>query len=120
LIIFENDKIYIKKEDSQIPWLIVFTKKEYKEISEVPRELQIEVLDILNFIEKEMISYYNPKKINHASFGNYLPRVHYHIMARFEDDEYFPEPMWGKKQRDSNLKLPSFDNFCKIIIEKLS
>ena len=58
-----------------------------------------------------MLSYFAPEKINIASFGNYVPHVHFHIMARFKEDSYFPEPMWGKKQKDSDLKLPSFEVF---------
>jgi diadenosine tetraphosphate (Ap4A) HIT family hydrolase len=42
-------------------------------------------------------------KINIASFGNLLPQVHWHIMARFETDSYFPEPMWGQKQRACSM-----------------
>ena len=57
----------------------------------------------------------NPDKINIASFGNYVPHVHFHIMARFKEDSFFPEPMWGKKQREANLDLPSFE----IFIDKL-
>ena len=73
----------------------------------------------LDIIEKEMISYYNPAKINIASFGNYLPHLHFHIMARFEDDSYFPEPMWGKKMRESECHLGDFDTFLYNIITKL-
>jgi hypothetical protein len=47
--------------------------------------------------------------VNIASFGNLLPQVHWHIMARFETDSYFPEPMWGQKQRAAQLDLPSFE-----------
>jgi hypothetical protein len=32
-------------------------------------------------------------------------------MARFETDSYFPEPMWGQKQREVQLGLPSFEMF---------
>jgi hypothetical protein len=39
-------------------------------------------------------------------------------MARFEEDSYFPEPMWGKKQRDGKLNLPSFENFYEILKKK--
>jgi hypothetical protein len=38
-------------------------------------------------------------------------------MARFKEDSYFPEPMWGKKQRDGKLDLPSFDEFYEKIKE---
>jgi hypothetical protein len=30
-------------------------------------------------------------------------------MACFETDSYFPEPMWGQKQREAQLDLPSFE-----------
>ncbi len=66
-----------------------------------------------------MIEYYHPEKINIASFGNYVPHVHFHIMARFKEDSYFPEPMWGKKQRNANLNLPDFSKFCEIVKESL-
>lgn len=118
-VIYENETIRIEVETSEIPWLKVFTQKPYKEMSEVPGSIKLEIYDLLDTIEKEMIAYYDPKKINLASFGNYVPHVHWHIMARFEEDSYFPEPMWGTKQRKSNLKLPDFERFCEKIVSKI-
>jgi diadenosine tetraphosphate (Ap4A) HIT family hydrolase len=66
-----------------------------------------------------MIAYFNPKKINLAEFGNYLPHLHWHIMARFEEDSYYPEPMWGEKQRDAVLNLPSLNKFYEVLKQKL-
>lgn len=117
--IYENENIRIEIEASEIPWLKIFTQHPYKEMSEVPGEIKFEIYDLLETIEKEMISYYNPKKINIASFGNYVPHVHWHIMARFEEDSYFPEPMWGTKQRESNLNLPDFELFCKRVVNTI-
>lgn len=111
-ILFENSTIRIETEESEIPWLKIFTQESYKEMSEVPSEIKFEIYELLETIEKEMLTYYKPKKINIASFGNYLPHVHWHIMARFEEDSYFPEPMWGKKQRENDLDLPQFEDFC--------
>jgi diadenosine tetraphosphate (Ap4A) HIT family hydrolase len=73
----------------------------------------------LDIIEKDMLAYFNADKINIASFGNRQPQVHWHIMARFEQDSYFPEPMWGDKQRDATLNLPSFEDFYQQIKSKL-
>jgi len=106
--VYENENIRIEIEANEIPWLKIFTQHPYKEMSEVPPEIKFEIYDLLDIIEKEMISYYQPDKINIASFGNYVPHVHWHIMARFKEDSYFPEPMWGTKQRESTLQLPSF------------
>jgi len=119
-VIYENSNIKIETEESEIPWLKIFTQTPYKEMSKVPTEIKFEIYDLLDVIEKEMLTYYKPKKINIASFGNYMPHVHWHIMARFEEDSFFPEPMWGKKQREAKLILADFDIFCENIIQLLS
>jgi len=85
-------------------------------LGDVPLVLRKKLWETYDLIEYEMQHYYNPKKINMASFANMLPRVHIHVMARFEKDSYFPEPMWGEKQRESTLELPSFEIFCKKVI----
>ncbi|UPT76535.1 HIT domain-containing protein [Sulfurovum sp. XGS-02] len=118
-VIYENENIRIEIEESEIPWLKIFTQHAYKEMSEVPALIKHEIYELLEIIEKEMLSYYKPKKINIASFGNYVPHVHWHIMARFEEDSFFPEPMWGTKQRESSLKLPDFESFCKRVIKAI-
>ena len=119
-LLFQTNLLKIEVEPSEIPWLKLFTKEAYKEMSEVPKVLRDEIYVLLDFIEKEMIAYFEPSKINIASFGNYMPHVHWHIMARFQEDSYFPEPMWGKKQRDAALNLPSFDLFYTQLIQKLN
>ncbi len=118
-VIYKNENIRIEVEQNEIPWLKIFTQHAYKEMSEVPSEIKLEIYNLLDIIEKEMLSYYKPKKINIASFGNYMPHVHWHIMARFEEDSFFPEPMWGTKQRESSLKLPDFERFCENVVEAI-
>ncbi|MDP2894729.1 MAG: HIT family protein, partial [Sulfurimonas sp.] len=61
----------------------------------------------------------NPTKINMASFANMLPRVHIHVMARFKDDSYFPNPMWGEKLRESDLQLPCEEEFYRRVVKAL-
>ena len=111
--IWENRLVRIETEESEIPWLKIFTQYPYREMSEVPFEVKRQIYTLLDLIEGEMLAYYKPTKINIASFGNYMPHVHWHIMARFEKDSYYPEPMWGTKQREANLSLPSEEIFLK-------
>jgi len=113
--IFENENIYIEIEKSEIPWLKIFPVKKYKELSDCDIKTRKKLLDAMLLIEMQMLEYYKPKKVNIAMFGNYLPCLHIHVMARFENDSYFPEPMWGKKQRESCLELPSFETFVYTI-----
>jgi diadenosine tetraphosphate (Ap4A) HIT family hydrolase len=118
--LYENKNIRIEVEESEVPWLKIFTQHPYKEMSDVPAEIKFEIYDLLDIIEKMMIEYYDPKKINIASFGNYMPHVHWHIMARFEEDSFFPEPMWGTRQREAKLNLPDFIIFCEKVRKALS
>ena len=115
-ISYENDLIKVEIEEREIPWLKIFTQEDYKEFSETSIEVKLEIFRVLDIIEKEMLDFFKPKKINIASFGNYVPHVHWHIMARFEEDSFFPEPMWGKKQRKGSYILEEYEAF----LEKLS
>ncbi|NPA60364.1 MAG: HIT family protein [Epsilonproteobacteria bacterium] len=119
LIIYEDSDIYVEIEPSEIPWLKIFTHTPYKELGDLPKELRLKLWDTFDIIEKEMKLYYNPKKINMASFANMLPRVHIHVMARFEEDSYFPNPMWGEKQREAQLTLPDEKEFHKRVTKAL-
>ena len=118
-IIYQNDLIKIEIEPFEIPWIKIFTIKNIKEFSQCPKELKVEIWEVLDIIEKEMIRYFNPTKINIASFGNYVPHVHFHIQARFKEDSYFPEPTWGIKQRDGKIIFPSTEIFYENIKQNL-
>ena len=45
-----------------------------------------------------------PDKINWAQFGNMVPHLHWHIIARYQDDSHFPESIWGVQQRKPNTE----------------
>ncbi|MCH9740448.1 MAG: HIT family protein [Epsilonproteobacteria bacterium] len=116
---YQNNLIKIETEPSEIPWLKIFTQEPYKEFSDAPNEVKLEILRALDVIEKEMIAFFEPEKINIASFGNYVPHLHWHIMARFKNDSYFPEPMWGVKQRVGEYRLENFELFLERLQSKL-
>jgi diadenosine tetraphosphate (Ap4A) HIT family hydrolase len=118
-MIFENDLIKVVAEKSEIPWVKVFTQREVKEFSQCTSIEKMEIFHAIDVLEQKMLAYFKPNKINIASFGNILPRVHWHVMARFEKDSYFPEPMWGKKQRQATLDLPSFEIFFEQLSRSL-
>lgn len=117
--LYSTPLIYIERHESEIPWLKIFTHRNIKEFSTCNAEEKLAIWNALDVIECEMIRYYQPEKINIASFGNMLPRVHWHIMARFLDDGFFPEPMWGVRQRETRLILPPFEPFWQKVQERL-
>lgn len=117
--IYHNQYIRIEVEASEIPWLKIFAQDTCKEMTDCDSQTKQQIWGLLDLIEREMLDYFQPEKINIASFANYVPQVHWHIMARFKEDSYFPEPMWGKKQRESSLELPPLDIFISNLLSKI-
>jgi len=117
--IYQNDHIRIEIEDSEIPWLKIFAQKTVKEMSDCDVETKQQIWSLLDLIECEMLDYFKPEKINIASFANYVPQVHWHIMARYKEDSFYPDPMWGKKQREAKLDFPPMDVFIEQLLIKI-
>lgn len=119
-MIFEDEFIKIEQEQNELPWVKIFTQKPYRELSECDEKTLARLWQVTLITEREMLKFYKPIKINIASFGNVLPRVHMHVMARFENDAYFPNNLWQEPLRTSNLSLPEFGEFARILQKALS
>lgn len=119
-MIYEDEFIYIEKEEFEIPWIKIFSKTPYKELSDCDEQTLRAIFKAMMLSQKLMLKYFNPTKINIASFGNYLPHFHLHIQARFENDSFFPEPTWGKKQRDGSIEIKNFDEFAQALSSELT
>ena len=117
--IYSDDVIFIEVHESEIPWLKIFTKRKIKEFSEANGEERMAIWQALDIIEREMLKHLKPEKINIAQFGNYLPHLHWHIMARFKDDSYYPEPMWGERQREGENHLAGIDTLIDSLKKQL-
>lgn len=120
MAVYSDNLIYIEIHQSEVPWLKIFTQRPVKEFSDCSAMEKSAIWHALDVIEKEMIAYYRPEKINIASFGNMLPHVHWHVTARFKEDSYFPEPMWGPKQREASLELPPMEPFLDRVRDALT
>ena len=53
--------------------------------------LMEEVSTVSEFLKK----YYRPTKINIGALGNIVRQLHVHIIARYENDQAWPQALWG-------------------------
>ena len=118
-MIYEDEMIYVQREEHEVPWVKVFTKAKFKELSDCDEATLAHLWRAVLQCEKSLREFYAPDKINIASFANYVPRVHFHIQARFKNDSFFPESVWGKKMRNGKLNLPEFSEFAEVLAENL-
>jgi len=118
-IIYEDNLIKVEIEPFEIPWVKIFTQEDIKEFSQCSKELRLYIFDVINIVETTMLDELKCDKINIASFGNYCPHVHFHVQARYKNDSYFPEPTWGVKQRDMDLKIKDLDKLYNKVSKKI-
>jgi len=118
-LLFSAEHYYVELHESEIPWVKIFSAHPYKELTDCDPQTKAALFTCMETCERVLRAYYAPEKINIAIFGNYLPHLHIHVMARFKEDAYFPEPMWGVKQRESALELPPIDGFTEALRKAL-
>ena len=69
---------------------------EFSDLSVPDRNLCMEAV---TQVEKVLRAQLRPDKINLAAFGNVVPHLHWHVVARFADDSHFPAPVWAQPVR---------------------
>lgn len=80
-------------------WYRVIRTDHVKEFSQLSREDRLHCMEVVNTTEQVLIEELAPAKINLAQFGNMVPHLHWHIIARFDWDAHFPNPSWGSPVR---------------------
>ena len=58
------------------------------------------LMQVVCQVEQLIRDMIKPHKVNLASFGNFVPHLHWHVIPRWEDDAYFPESILGGKLRE--------------------
>lgn len=69
------------------------------EFSALTAEEQAACMQAVASVERALIQHLEPTKVNLASLGNQVPHLHWHVVARFEWDTHFPNPIWGESRR---------------------
>ncbi len=69
------------------------------EFSDLNAAQRADCIEAVNTVEQVLRSALQPTKINLASLGNVVPHLHWHVIARFDWDSHFPNPVWGSPVR---------------------
>ena len=98
------------------PWIILVPKvPEVSELFELSSEQQNQYLNESNFLLQEMSVLYKADKMNIANLGNMVPQLHIHIVARYQDDDAWPGPIWSFQNTGNYSKTQA-----KIEIDKIA
>ncbi|MSQ59301.1 MAG: HIT family protein [Betaproteobacteria bacterium] len=94
-------------KDPEYPGLLrVVWQAHVKEMSDLEVQQRTHLMKVVFATESALRAVLRPDKMNLASFGNVVPHLHWHVIPRFTDDAYFPNPFGGLKQRESSRTVP--------------
>lgn len=101
-VVWKNKELrVIQVDDPLFPgYFRVIWNKHIAEMSDLNDDERQLLEKVLLTVEKVVREQMQPDKINWAQFGNMVPHLHWHIIARYRDDSHFPESIWGLKQRE--------------------
>lgn len=69
------------------------------ELSDLAPAERLECLEVLTAAEQVLREHLAPTKVNLAAFGNVVPHLHWHLIARYDWDSHFPQAFWAAPVR---------------------
>jgi len=97
----EGDWRAVRVPDAAHPaFYRVICNRHVREFSDLSQADRVHCMALVAAIERVLIERLAPTKVNLAAFGNMVPHLHWHVIARFDWDSHFPNPVWGAAVRD--------------------
>ena len=105
LPIWANDELRVVRiEDAAFPaFYRVIWNGHVAEFSDLSAAERHRCLDVVAVVELTLRQQLAPTKVNLASLGNMTPHLHWHVVARFDWDSHFPNPIWAAAQREADV-----------------
>ncbi len=98
------------------------------ELSDLPPAHRQECLEALVVTEQALRAHLAPTKVNLAAFGNAVPHLHWHLIARYDWDTHFPGAFWAAPVRAADparlaalqARLPALEEDLRERLSQLS
>ena len=83
-------------DDQRWPWLLIIPRvAQAVELIDISPDLRAQVWLEIDHVGRVMRDQFSPHKLNVAALGNQVRQLHVHCIARFPEDEAWPNPVWG-------------------------
>ncbi|MEM0898926.1 MAG: HIT family protein [Pseudomonadota bacterium] len=87
-------------DDKRFPWVIMVPQRanlrELHEMSPMDQAMMtFEMTQVAEALQRKTGCH----KVNVAALGNEVPQLHMHVIARYEHDAAWPNPVWGNGRR---------------------
>lgn len=86
-------------------YALVLYKEHMRELHELPATIQTELFQEVMTATKALVAAYQPWKMNHSSYGNAEPHIHWHLFPRYADDPQRTTPPFNRSAEFKNHKI---------------
>lgn len=84
------------QNDQRYPWLVLVPKIDnVTEVHDLNEQQAIQLIKESSSVSRVLKDLTGCKKVNVANLGNVCEQLHWHIVARNEEDLTWPGPIWG-------------------------
>ena len=83
-------------DNALFPWIILVPRQPgLREITDISAADRAVLMEEIAHVSTLLQGHTKALKMNIAALGNMVPQLHIHIIARFEGDAVWPNPVWG-------------------------
>ncbi len=110
-----DSKLYLFKEQSHKGRVIVAHKKHVSEIINLTQEERTVFMEDIAKVSNALHKAFGPKKVNYGAYGDTGCHLHFHLVPKYEDDEF----EWGGVFQMNPQRVTLSDEEYNEIIEKI-
>lgn len=86
--------------DATYPWLVLVPRRPgLVELTDLPPPMRALLIEEIAAAERALSAATACHKLNVATLGNQVAQLHIHVIARFNTDAAWPNPVWGAAPR---------------------
>ncbi|PLA75200.1 hypothetical protein CYQ88_02945 [Hydrogenovibrio sp. SC-1] len=100
--LYQTDLYSLMCEDTVIPWLQIIPTQNPEQNPEYAGQLYAEIHKLAAYLKGKGLG----PHANIAKIGNKLPYYHIHLVFRNENDQAWPEPIWGLTNLHQAIEMP--------------
>lgn len=83
--------------DQRFPWVILVPRQnDVEEYFDLSAQNYTTLMAESLYVARMMSQHFQASSMNIAALGNVVRQLHVHHVVRFESDECWPSPIWGK------------------------
>jgi len=118
--VHSSASILLLMDKAEFPWFVIVPRDTSDiDIDELPEQQQLQLLKHVNALSAFLKKHYKVDKINFASIGNIVKQMHFHLVARTEQDSAWPGVVWGASasRKYTNEQIETLKNLLNKEIE---